>query len=255
MSKGKIDTLFIFCLSFAVVFGGWFLTKEMLDRNEAEILARKGQISVEIAEVNVNENNPVAENFEGEDLNEDEIAEVLAVWNAGGREVFHEPMAGQMNMEQAINAGRDWIALLADNNIIPDYLSECRFDDTGAVLCTLDSNVLLEKSFISYWKITYVKDDVKIVLTIHALSGQVWDADIFMNEDKMLFGTYSDEEILAIAFPFLTSGDAEIIVEKSTIYKKISEEGKVYATLKRESILVNKEEPKARLLLSLDLTI
>lgn len=250
MSKGRIYTFVAFCLSFAVVFGGWFLTKEMLDRDEAEILAEKGQISVEIEEVDVNENDPEVEIFKGEDLTEDVIAEVLAVWNGGGREVFHEPMDGQMDMEQAINAGRDWIDIMADSNIIPSYLSECSFDDTGAVLCTLDSNVSLEESFISYWKVTYVEGDVEIVLTIHALSGQVWNADISMNEDKMLYGTCSDEEILAIAFPFLTSDDAEMIVENSSIYK-IFAGGTVYATLKRESILVTKEEPKARLLLSL----
>ncbi len=69
---------------------------------------------------------------------------------------------------------------------------------TSAVLCTLDSPLPLEESLISYWKVTYVEGDVEIVLTIHARSGQVWDANISMNEDKMLYGTCSDEEILAI---------------------------------------------------------
>lgn len=250
MSRGKIYTLLIFCLSFGVVFGGWFLTKKMLDRKEAEILAEKGQISVQIANVDVSEKDPSAEYFEGEVLKEDVIAEVLAVWNIGGHEVFHEPMAGQMDMEQAITAGRDWIDMLANRNILPGYLSECSFDETSAVLCSLDSHVSLEKELISYWKVTYVEGDVEIELTIHALSGQVWYANISMNEDKMLYGTCSDEEILSIAFPFLTSDKAGVVVGNSTIYK-ISEEGNVYATLKRDSVLVDKEEPRARLLLGL----
>lgn len=250
MSRGKIYTLLIFCVSFAVVFGGWFFTREMLDRKEAVILANKGEISVEVVDVDVNENNPEAGKFEGVVLTENEIAEVLTVWNAGGREVFHEPMAGQMNMEQAINTGREWIDRLAESNILPGYLSECSFDDTSAVLCSLDRSVSLQENYISYWKVTYVEGDVEIILTIHALSGQVWDADITMDEDKMLYGTCSDEEILAITFPFLENGNTEIVVENSTIYR-ISEEGTIYATLKRDSILVNKEEPKARLFLGI----
>lgn len=250
MSRGKIYTLLIFCVSFAVVFGGWFFTREMLDRKEAVILANKGEISVEVVDVDVNENNPEAGKFEGVVLTENEIAEVLTVWNAGGREVFHEPMTGQMNMEQAINTGREWIDRLAESNILPGYLSECSFDDTSAVLCSLDRSVSLQENYISYWKVTYVEGDVEIILTIHALSGQVWDADITMDEDKMLYGTCSDEEILASAFPFLENGNTEIVVENSTIYR-ISEEGTIYATLKRDSILVNKEEPKARLFLGI----
>lgn len=250
MSRGKIYTLLIFGVSFAVVFGGWFFTREMLDQKEAVILANKGEILVEVADVDVNENNPEAGKFEGVVLTENEIAEVLTVWSAGGREVLHEPMSGQMNMEQAINTGREWIDRLAVNSILPAYLSECSFDDTSAVLCSLDNSVSLQENYISYWKVTYVEGDVEIILTIHALSGQVWDANITMSEDEMLYETCSDEEILSIAFPFLENGNTETIVDNSTIYK-ISEEGTVYATLKRDSIMVKKEEPKARLFLAI----
>lgn len=250
MSKGKFFALLVFCLSFAVVFGGWFLTKEMLDRKAAGILAEKGQISVETAETSTNENNTIEEGFEGEALTEDMIAEVLVVWEAGGHEVFHEPMAGQMNMEQAINAGRDWIDMLAGNNILPSCLSKCSFDNTSAVLYTLDSNVPLEESLISCWKVAYAEGDIKIILKIHALSGQVWSADVSMNEDKMLFGTLSDEEILAAAFPFLMGGDIEMTGGNSELYK-ISEKRMVHAVLKRGSVLINKEEPRARLFMYL----
>ena len=251
MSKDKAYTLLVFGLSFAVVFGGWFLTKELLDSKENEILSAKGQMVLESTKADREENHPaVQEEFVPQTLTEEQMAEVLAVWEAGGREMLHEPMAGQMNMEQAITAGREWIDSLANNQILPAELTEIPFHDTSAVLCTLDSPASLEESLISYWKVVYVEDDVEIVLTIHARSGQVWDANISMNEDKMLSGTCSEEEILAIAFPFLKNDSAKIVVEDSTMYK-ISEEGTVYATLKRDSILIKKEEPKARLLLGL----
>lgn len=244
MNKGKIYTLLVFFLSFTVVFGGWFLTKGMLNWKEAEILDAKGQLSMNVPDVSIQGD------FEGKVLSEETMAEVLTVWEAGGREVFHEPMAGQMNMEQAIKVGRDWIATLAENNILPADLMGCSFESTNAVLCTLDSPVSLEKSIISYWTVTYKVDGVVIILKIHAASGQVWRADISMHEDKMLFGTRTDKELLAIAFPFLNGGNTEVAIEDNKIYK-ISERGKVYATLRRDSVVVNKQEPVEHLLLSL----
>lgn len=252
MRKDKIYTLLVFCLSFSVVFGGWFLTKELLHSKEKEMLSAKGQIVLENTKAEGKENAPAAqEDFVPQVLSEDQIAEILAVWEAGGREIPHEPMAEQMNMEQAIEAGEKWITSLAEKEILPADLLIYSFRDTSAVLCTLDSAVSLEKSWISYWMITYTGDNVKLVLKIHAATGQVWKADISMSEDKMLFGTCTDEEVLAAAFPFLTSTSAKIIIEDNKTYK-VSENGKISATLKRDSVVVDKQTPVERLLLSLE---
>lgn len=233
MSKSRISMFLVFCLSFAVVFGGWFFTKEMLDRKEAEILAGRGRMMLDIPESdNRKDRNAVQETFEGEALSEDMMAEILKVWEAGGRELLHEPLAGQMDMEQAVKAGRGWIGRLAENNILPSCLAKGLFDSTSAVLCTMDGETTLGESLISYWRVIYMKGGVKIILTIHAVSGQVWDADISMREDEMMLSACSEEELFAAAFPFLTGNE-------------------VYAAYKREDIVVNKQEPIVRLLFSL----
>lgn len=260
MNKGKIYTLLVFSISLAVVFGGWFLTKELLSFQEMEILSVKGQVSMESFRETAKEDkeesaSAVQEEFVPQILSEDMMAEVLTVWDAGGRERLHEPIAGQMNMEQAIKAGREWIDTLAENHILPADLKEDQFSDTSAVLSTLDSQASLEESLISYWKITYAENDVTIILIIHAASGQIWKADISMSEEKMLFGTCTDEELLAIAFPFLVGENEKIMVEEGDGIYKIYENGKVFAALKRDGIVVNKQEPVARLFLSLETDI
>ena len=173
----------------------------------------------------------------------------LAVWEMGGPEVLHEPLPGQIDMEQAIQIGRDWITALVENSILPANLSEDNFGYIKAVLCTPDSNESLEQAFLSCWKVVYMKEDIKIDLKIHALSGQVWNAEISMQESKMLPETLSEKEMLTIAFPFMPA-EMGINEETSDTYK-ISEKGQVYATVKRDRILVNKEEPIARLFLNL----
>lgn len=252
MRKDKIYTLLVFCLSFTVVFGGWFFTKRLLYCKEREMLAAKGQIVLENTKADGEENDSkVQENFVPQVLSEEQMAEILTVWEAGGREILHEPMAGQMNMEQAIEVGETWITSLAENQILSADFIGYSFRDTSAVLCTLDGTVSLEESWISYWKITYTGDDVKIVLKIHAATGQIWKADISMNEDKMLYGVCTDEEVLTAAFPFLTGASDKIIREDNKMYK-VSENGILSATLKRDSVVVDKQTPVERLLLSLE---
>ena len=65
----------------------------------------------------------------------------------------------------------------------------------------------------------------------------------------MLFGTCTDEELLAIAFPFVSGYNTEI-VENHMVYK-ISEVGKVYAVLQRDRMVVDNQKPVARLLVGL----
>lgn len=242
MNRGKIHTLLVLCMSMTVVFGGWFFTEGMLDRKESELFTQNGKILTSTAEIK--------EEFEGLCLSEDKIAEILLAWKNGGREVPHEPLEGQMNMKQAINAGRDWIAMLVKNNILPVYMETGSFDKINAVLYNVDTNKLVEELLVSYWKITYLKEDVKITLTIHAASGQVWSADILMDEKNMLYGTCTEQELLAIAFPFVSNEKKEIEVENQIFYK-ILEKGNVYAVIKRDGIVVDKEEPIARLSLML----
>lgn len=255
MNKGKIYTLFVFTLSFTVICGSWLLTKEMLNRKEAEILAQTGQISMEAPENEDGDESsqdaPVTSGeFKGENLSEDMMAQILSVWESGGRELLHEPSEGQINMEQAIDIGRDWIGKLSQNNILPAYLSDSDFDNTNAVLCTLDKHVSIDEALISYWRITYVKDDVRINLVIHAVIGQVWSADISMSGDKSLFEDCSDEELLAIAFPFMNGENAVLLKVNNANYVSFPE-GKVYARLKKDDVAINKQEPVAHLMLNL----
>lgn len=261
MSKGKIYTLITFFVSFCVVIGGWFLTKRLLNQREEEFLNSTGQIALQQSESallaesgqNIAPDGIMDGNeFHGEVLSEAMMEMVLFVWESGGYKLPCEPGEGQMNMEQAIITGRDWIASLAEEGILPAYLGECSFDKTDAALYTFDTEVAIERALLNYWEITYTEGDVKIALTIHAVSGQVWKADILMEEDKMIYDACPDEELLEIAFPFMMDNEAGIIQDNQTIYKSFPE-GKVLAALKRSQIkIVNVQESvqeSARLIL------
>jgi len=205
MNKGRLSALSALILTFLFVVGGWFLTRALLREKEAEIF--RGQALVfevsELVEQEVAAEELLEEDFAGVELTAEEMAKVLAVWEAGGNEIPHEPKGNQMDMEQAISAGQDWITSLAEGGALPEFLAGCSFGKTNARLCTYDMDVDLDESLISVWKVEFMKEDIEIKLNIHAASGQVWKADISMNEGRGLFGECTDEEVLKLAFPFL----------------------------------------------------
>lgn len=257
MSKGKIDTLILFFISFCVVIGGWFLTKRLLERRKEEFLNGAGQIALQqsesslLAESGQNiaaEGTPSENEFYKEALSETMTEMILITWESGGYKLPCEPGEGQMNMEQAIIAGRDWIANLAERGILPAYLKEGSFDKTDAAFYTLNTEVSFEKALLNFWEITYTEGDVKITLTIHEVSRQVWKADILMDAEKMIYDVCPDEELLEIAFPFVMTNGTGTIQDNQTIYISFPE-GRVLAALKRATIKINKEQETARLML------
>lgn len=252
MNKSKIYALIVVLLSFGIVFGGWFLTKALLVQKREAFLERTGQVALQSSETALLSEDWPGEAagdlaggalFEGESLSEDMIAEVLAAWENGGNELPHEPKRGQMNMEQAIDAGKDWIAVMAEHGIVPEELAECDFDKVTARLCTLEAQVDFDENLLSYWSIQFTEDDVVVSLTVHAASGEIWKANILMNEHESLPDKPHPEEMLKIAFPFIATGDRETANLMNNTACVIMRGGLVYAAVKEQKIAVDEQEP------------
>ncbi len=245
MNRNKIHTFIGLCLLFTVVSSGWFFTKGILNRKESEILKTKGRILIAEAIASAEEQ------FEQVSLSEELTAQILAVWNAGGRQVYHEPTEGQMTMEQAIEVGMDWIGRLTEAGILLKEVSEKEAPNISAVLYTLENKHELQKDLkrelLSCWTVIYTTTDVEVYLTIHAYSGQVWKADISMPYSAVMAIPCSDEQLIETAFPFLSGynndanesninigmGDSTEMKEENGVMYKIAEYRYVYAVCHR----------------------
>lgn len=251
MNKSKLYAVVVFLLSFGVVIGGWFLTGMLLRQKQEEFLDRTGRIALQPAENSLFSSNQPGDTegdladdtlFEGQLLSEGMMAEVLTVWESGGNELPHEPQKGQMNMEQAIETGKEWIADMAGCGIVPGELAECDFDKVTARLCSLDAQVDFADSLLSYWLVQFTENDVVVSLTVHASSGKVWKAGLSMKASDRLSNEYSHEEMLEIAFPFINRGSTETanLIDNTTC--EIMPGGLVYAAVKERQIAVNNQE-------------
>ncbi len=251
MNKSKMYALIIFMLSFGAVIGGWFLTEALLYQKQEEFLDRTGRIALQSAESSLFSTEQPGEAggdlteetaFEGQPLSEEMMAKVLAVWESGGNELPHEPQKGQMNMEQAIDAGKDWITVMADYGIAPEKLAECDFDKVTAKLCTLDTQVDFDDSLLSYWLIQFTENDVTVSLTVHAASGEIWKASLSMKESDRSSKEYSPDEMLEIAFPFTNRGSMETVNLINNATCEIMPGGLIYAAVKERQTKVDTQE-------------
>lgn len=250
MSKDKVCMLLMLCLSFIVVFGGWFLTKGILNSKADEILSVKGQVIIGNTKTDEGkENSVVREEFVPQSLPEEKMAEVLSVWEAGGREILHEPKAGQADMEQAVDIGKDWITGMAEHGIVP---MECKFDKVNARLCSLDVQVDFDESLLSFWAIQYVENDVEVNLIIHASSGEVWKASLSMKEGDCLLKEYSSEELLKIVFPSVDKGNTAATNLINDTNYVIMQKGLVYAAVKEQKISVVSMNKKQEAVIVID---
>lgn len=261
LNKSKPYALVVlFLLLFGVVIGGWFLTEALLLQKQEEFLDRTGRIArqtgmpsaLQPAETSLSSSDQPGETggdlaegalFEGRPLSEEMMAQVLSVWESGGNELPHEPQEGQMNMEQAIETGKEWIAVMAECGIVPEGLAECDFDKVTARLCTLDTQVDFDDSLLSCWLVRYTENNVAVSLTVHASSGKIWKASLSMKESDRVPNEYSDEEMLGIAFPFIdrVSTETANLVNNTTC--DIMPGGLVYAAVKEYQIAVKNQDP------------
>lgn len=261
MNKRKPYTLIVlFLLSFGVVIGGWFLTEALLLQKQEEFLHRTGRIArqtgmpsaLQPAETSLFSWSQPGETggdleegalFEGRPLSEEIMAQVLSVWESGGNELPHEPRKGQMNMEQAIDTGKEWIAVMAECGIVPEGLAECDFDKVAARLCALDTQIDFDDSLLSCWLVQYTENDVVISLMVHASSGKIWKASLSMKESDRASNEYSYEEMLERAFPFIDGGSTENAALENYDFCAIMPEGLVYAAIKEYQIAVKNQDP------------
>ena len=288
--SSQLRTLLLVFLALLVAFGGWFLTKQFLHHQEARLLARSGQLhaaesgfslrrqedtpsgDAELSPAskqagrtqdqntqNKNQKSATTKSSGSTDplyeisLSEDTTAQILRCWASGTSLLSRDPKKGELSMEQAIDAGACWIQEMSQAGFLPASLSKNSFRDVSAALYTLEEKSDLSEYLLSRWIICYTIGDLRITLSIHAATGQVWQAEITAKSDTLPEPLLTEEEaLLKAAFPFLAGG-TEFIEELANQTYHIcvtSEKNKIVASVQR-SLYENDETNNAMVTLML----
>lgn len=196
MSKQYLFTATGIVLSFIIAVSGWMITRKMLDRNEKVLLSATGTIRVntpiiaaatEPVNVQKNTEDETIQDTESTrpELTDKEINEILTNWEKDGYELPHEPLEGQINMEQAIETGKAGLAYFCGQGVIPEDLLEYEFNKINAYLCVKQQNEQINESInplYSYWTVSFSSVPKSIIFTINAVTGEIWKAEITISD-------------------------------------------------------------------------
>lgn len=175
MNKQNLYTVLGIALSFIIAVGGWTLTSALIDRKSDALLSATESVKFNMQATIEQGDEETHHNFPT--LSEGEIAKIILSWESIIEERPHEPVEGQLNMEQAIEAGKAGLSYFYEQDIISGELLE--YAKTSAYLCEKQpsgqENHTLNP-YYSYWTVTFSSENKRATLVIHAMTGQIWQA-------------------------------------------------------------------------------
>ena len=171
MNKRTVYTIMGVALSVAIALGGWTLTGALIERKSNALLSETGITQIYLPPEGADEPDGRPR------LDEAEIVAVLRSWETPGPPIVHEPIAGQVTMEQAIAEARAGLALLAGQGLNIGAL----LDDSARVVAYLSHNVQegqrgqpIDPNY-SYWTVTFAEGELRATAIINAATGQAWN--------------------------------------------------------------------------------
>lgn len=239
MKKRTIYTVSGVILSLLIAFGGWAVIDGLLARKENALLSTREIIPVNMPVDNSSENSsfnnyppeitdPATIISEYPKLTASEIYRVLDRWESPGSPQPHEPTEGQLNMEQAIDAAKEWLAYFCQNRWLPAEAID--YDKTNAYLSInivelelVEENPLINEDeirddallepFYSYWTVSFSGAGMQTTLIINAGTGQIWQAEIVSNTTNISFNDISKGELLAAFADYIDTGGMDGLVQ------------------------------------------
>lgn len=188
MNKTYKYTILTLLLAVVFVFGSMEGMNLILRARERQFLSESGSVIVE-APVRAWESwendkeSSMSEDTDSERyiLNTRQIEDAINCWNNRTKTILHDPVAGQISMEQAIGAGEKWLIEMNIGEEI-DTMSYSINAELGVGGQMEDTGEQLE-AYYSFWTVHYSSQSVNAILYINAVTGKVWGAEISLYEE------------------------------------------------------------------------
>lgn len=185
MNKRWVPTAAAAVFSLVFALGGWLLTNGLIERQHAALMHTVH--TVEISEPSVPEQSAAPEPVT---LSIKEMADIVNLWNSNHTEHYHDPVEGQLTMEDAIMAAKDGLSYFCESGALPKEILADDFTETSAFLYAMGDDRgtadVLAPAY-SYWSIILNNRDVSIKLTLNAYTGRIWMANICSYSPEIVF--------------------------------------------------------------------
>lgn len=168
----------------------------IIKTRESQLLSETGEVEIELpvrawSEWENKTENEIQKSLDNEGylLSNAQIKNAVKSWNERIGETMHNPVEGQISMEDALRIGEEWLAKMN----MKEEVAESADTETNFIKATLSvgkqnksSKVLLEP-YYSFWTVNFSSPTLNAVLYINAVTGKVWGAEV------VLYGSMHEE--------------------------------------------------------------
>lgn len=191
MNKTCKYTMLTLFLAVTFVFGSMEVMNLILKERERQFLSESGRVVVEAPirawqEQNTDEDEGSSEYFNNQryTLSNGQIEDVINCWNERIAVTVHNPVNGQISMEEAVKVGEEWLAEMGmeESEQERDAGSYFRNAMLGVAKQNTSGEVQLE-SYYSFWIVNFSNQSMNAILYLNAVTGKVWGAEITLYED------------------------------------------------------------------------
>lgn len=197
MRKIHWNTIVMILFSVVIVVVSILGKDLLLQQTEGKLLNRKGEISMEApvagwqleteAEPEVSDGNT----NRNSQLTIDQVQGALNNWYSRQYEIIHDPVEGQLSIEEAIKNATDWMSVMRGKLQIAE--EEKTVYSVNAVLKVgvreMDQKEPLQ-AYHSFWTVRLAGKHIAANLLVNAVTGEVWAAELVLYmTDTLEYGT------------------------------------------------------------------
>ena len=187
MNKSYKYTILTLFLAIAFIFGSMAGMNFIIRVREGHLLTERGSVLVETpvrSWIDLESNGEPASDTthqERDTLTVEQTEEAIVYWNSREGEIIHEPVIGQISMEEAIENGEKWLSEMKLGEEM-DAVSFSVSAKLGVGRQREDAAERLE-AYFSFWTVTYSNQSMSAILYLNAVTGKVWGAEISLYEE------------------------------------------------------------------------
>ncbi len=190
MNKSYKYTILTLFLALAFAFGSMAVMNFIMREKERQLLTERGRAVVEapVRSWQGQESGEDGETDEESDsigyvLTTEQVEEILSCWNNRTGVTVHNPVNGQISMEEAIEEGKKWLVEME--------IGESGLEDTETYAVSAALGIATQKvsvgaqsePYYSFWTVQFSDSSMYAVLYLNAVTGKVWNADITLYEE------------------------------------------------------------------------
>lgn len=189
MSKMYKYTVITVILAVAFSLGSMAAVNLMLQAKEGQLLSEKGEIVTGKA---------VWEWQKQKTLTIEQIEAVVSRWKRSMTMTVQDPVSGQISMEEAVKAGKEWLAQMELEEYEWEYEDDSwtgrgygfkkkQAENMYSVYATLGAMTQeqfskVQQPYDSFWKVQFSNRSLQAFLYVNAVTGRVWKAEVTLYE-------------------------------------------------------------------------